>query len=184
MSYTVMMDAIHPDAAAIPAATQKVAGYVTGSEDILWTAQDWDRFPKAGHVRIDQSPELALWADGGADVADMESGAASMETVLTQAKVREARGWWSFVYVNQGSLAPLESAASEAGLSKLQVWIADWDLSEAEAAARLTGNVVAVQWASPSSNPHTIVPGGTQTLLEANIDLSVTVPGWFSHMIC
>ena len=40
---------------------------------------------------------------------------------------------------------------------------------------------MAVQWASPTSNPNTIVPGGTQTLADANIDISVTIPSWFAY---
>jgi hypothetical protein len=63
--------------------------------------------------------------------------------------------------------------------------VADWSLSEAEAAKILTTSgdypVVAVQWASPTSNPNTLVPGSHLTLSEANVDLSITVASWFAH---
>src|SRR5208282_1967211 len=97
ISYTVMIDAIGADSANIPADAPKVAGYVTGSDGVPWTAADWARFIQAGHVRIDQSPTLSAWASGAADVADMENGAATQGTVIIQGLVRQAKGWWSFV---------------------------------------------------------------------------------------
>ena len=36
----------------------------------------------------------------------------------------------------------------------------------------------AVHWASPTSNPGTIVPGGTLTLAQAQVDLSVAEDAW------
>ena len=179
-SYAIMLDAIGGDADNIPATTPKVAGYVTGTGDVPWTAADWARFPQAGHVRIDQSPTLTVWATS-ADVADMETGAATEGTVVAQGLVRQAKGWWSFAYVSQVNLASLQDAARAAGLTRLQYWVANWNLDEAEAAAQLGGDIVAVQWASPTSNPDTIVPGGTQTLADANIDISVTIPSWFAY---
>ena len=114
-------------------------------------------------------------------VADMETGAATEGTVIAQGLVRQDKGWWSFAYVSQANLASLADAAHAAGLTRLQYWVANWNLDEAEAAALLGGDIVAVQWASPTSNPDTIVPGGTQTLADANIDISVTIPSWFAY---
>jgi hypothetical protein len=182
MSYVVMIDATHSSAGNVPVSTSKVAGYVTGTGNIEWTPSDWARFPSSGHVRIDQSPALAAWASGAADVADVESGAATVASAIAVGLERQKNGWWSFVYVAEGNVGALTSAAAAAGLSKLQVWLANWNLDEAEAAAALSGDVVAVQYASPSSNPSTVVPGGTQTLAEANVDLSVTVPSWFAYV--
>ena len=183
MSYVSMIDAIHAYVTNVPAGTPKVAGYVTGTPDIVWTSADWARFPGSGHVRIDQSPALAHWASGAADVADMENGAASQGSVIAEALERKAKGWLSFVYVAEGNFASLQAAVNAAGLEgHVQFWLANWNLNEAEAAAQLTGDVVAIQYASPSSNPDTVVPGGTQTLSQANLDLSVTVPSWFQHI--
>lgn len=183
MSYTVMLDAIRGNVSNIPVKTPKVAGYVTGTADIEWTPASWARFPSSGKVRIDQSPELASWVSGAADVADMESGAATQDGVIAGALERKAKGWLSFVYVAEGNFTALSGAVNAAGISgHVQYWIANWNLSEAEAAAALTGDVVAIQYASPSSNPATVVPGGTQTLTEANLDISVTVPSWFAYV--
>ena len=94
-----------------------------------------------------------------------------------------ARKWWSTVYVDQADLAGVQAAVATADLTRVQYWLADWSLNEAEAEARLQpnldGGIVAVQWASPSSNPRTLVPGSSLTLAEANVDLSVTVYGWY-----
>jgi hypothetical protein len=178
-----MVDAISASVANVPVSTGKVAGYVTGTPDIQWTAADWARFPGAGHVRIDQSPDLASWISGAADVADIENGAGTQESAVAGALARKKRGWLSFIYVAQGNLSSMKDAVNAAGLSaSVSYWVANWDLSEAEAAAALSGDIAAIQWASPSSNPQTVVPGGSRTLSEANVDLSVTVPGWFEYV--
>jgi hypothetical protein len=81
--------------------------------------------------------------------------------------------------------ATLTRALRAAGHTGVDLWVANWSLSEAEAARLLTTSgdypVVAVQWASPTSNPNTPVPGSTRTLAEANVDLSVTVASWFAY---
>ncbi len=183
MSYAVMVDAIHANVSNVPVATGKVAGYVTGTPDIEWVPGDWARFPDSGKVRIDQSPALASWASGAADVADMENGAATQASVIAEALTRKAKGWYSFVYVAEGDFAALQGAVDAAGLlGHVQYWVANWNLDEAQAASQLAGDVVAVQFASPSSNPDTVVPGGTRTLAQANVDLSVTVPSWFAYI--
>ena len=41
--------------------------------------------------------------------------------------------------------------------------------------------IVAVQWASPSSNPDTPLPRSSLTLEQANCDLSVTLDYWHRH---
>jgi len=175
-----MIDTIHDNVGSIPMGTPKVAGYVTGTPDIQWVSADWDRFPNSGHVRIDQSPTLSSWVSGGADVADVENGAGTIEQACVQARAREAKGWWSFVYISAGNLAALQSAVASFGLTKVQYWVANWNLNEAEAGDQLGGDMVAIQWASPSSNPDTVVPGGSETLTAANVDLSVAIPSWFA----
>jgi len=68
-----MGDAISAQAASLPAGLDLVAGYVTGSPDIQWTAADFARFPGVPHVTIDQgftgSPVPS------ANVIDVEAGA-------------------------------------------------------------------------------------------------------------
>jgi hypothetical protein len=180
VSYQVMIDAMHTSVVNIPENSPLVAGYVTGTPEIAWTAQDWARFP-GGHLRVDQSPDLAQWAAGNADVADIEQGAGTSYEAVAGAMARTGKGWLSWVYTSQANLASLRSALEAAQLTgHVQFWVANWDLSEEEAVSQLSGDVVAIQFASPSSNPVTIVPGSVLTLAQANADLSVTIPGWFT----
>ena len=85
---TLMIDAIHANVGNIPAQTLKVGGYVTGTPDIKWTAQDWDRFPAAGTVRIDQSPQLAAYATNAGSVADIEALAGTVGAFVTASESR------------------------------------------------------------------------------------------------
>ena len=184
---TVMIDAIHANVGNVPASTPKVAGYVTGTPDIRWTHQDWQRFPRAGTLRIDQSPGLAEYASNAASVADIEPGAGTVGAFVTasQSRLRLHRLLW--FYGTQSVISQVSAALTAAGipLSECGAWLANWNLSEAEADAALGTAIagirlVGVQWASPTSNPGTKVPGSNLTLAQAQVDLSVTVPGWFA----
>jgi hypothetical protein len=183
MTAITMIDATHASAGNIPATAAKVAGYVTGSPGIQWTTADWARFPRAGHVRIDQSAGGALFASGAADVLDIETGAAITEDAIKAIPERHKRGEYSTVYIAAGNLAALQDALKALGttiaMNKVGFWVANWDLSQAEAEDALGNEIVAVQWASPASNPGTLVPGTRLTLQQANLDLSVTQPGWY-----
>ena len=184
---TPMIDAIHANVGNVPASTPKVAGYVTGTPDIRWTHQDWQRFPRAGTLRIDQSPGLAEYASNAASVADIEPGAGTVGAFVTasQSRLRLHRLLW--FYGTQSVISQVSAALTAAGipLSECGAWLANWNLSEAEADAALGTAIagirlVGVQWASPTSNPGTKVPGSNLTLAQAQVDLSVTVPGWFA----
>jgi hypothetical protein len=182
----LMIDATHDNVANIPASTPKIAGYVTGTPGVEWTTQDWDTFPSAGKLRIDQSPDLASYACNAASVADIEPGAGTIATFVAACANRLRIGRLLWVYCDQGTVGQVSAALLEASmpLGKCGVWLANWNLSQVEADAvlgtHLAGiQVVAVQWASPTSNPSTTVPGSQLTLAEANVDLSVTRPGWF-----
>jgi hypothetical protein len=182
---TIMIDTIHADVGNIPVSTPKVAGYITGTADIRWTTADWDRFPNSGKVRINQDGSTDVSEAGIANVADYEAGAFTEAQVLEWVKLRKHSDLACAIYVAASSRAALTSALKEAGHTGVDLWVADWSLSEAEAAELLTTSgdypVVAVQWASPASNPNTLVPGGSKTLAEANVDLSITVASWFAH---
>lgn len=186
MSYEVMLDTIGGSVSGIPANCGKVAGYVTGTDgtggttDIKWNSADWARFPTAGKVRIDQSPTLSAWES--ADVFDVETGAATIATAVARAKQREAKGWYTFIYISQGNYSTLTEAVKNAGLKKVQYWVANWNLDESEAAAQLGGDIVAIQWASPSSNPDTVTPGSSVDLKTSNVDISVTIPAWYQFV--
>lgn len=182
-----MYDTIHADAGHIPADAVKVAGYVTGTADILWTASDWARFPHAGKVRIDQSPAGAHYANGDANVYDIEANAGTVaQFAVTLAPSRHQRGMTNCPYSSRSGLASLETALdavkADGWWHGMDAWLADPSLSLAEA-TRLIGTILngfkirAVQWAWPSTNPDNKVPGGT--LGELNLDLSVTDAAWY-----
>ncbi len=187
-----MIDATHASASNIPATAPKVAGYVTGTKDIAWTPTDWLRFPHSGRVRIDQG---YTWPPDphSYDVIDVENLAVTVAEVPAAVHNRIVNGiQWTTVYASDAPLAAVEAALIAAAAQyghgwywgHVDCWLADWDLSEQEAVAKL-GTLVhgltcrAVQWASPRWNPGTLVPGSTLTLRQANVDLSVTQNTWF-----
>jgi hypothetical protein len=189
---TNMIDSIHATCHNIPAGTRKVAGYVTGSADIRWRRADWDRFsPRhTGLVRIDQS--FGGRDPLGSDVLDVERGAATPGQVAHWVRTRHAAGKrFSDVYTNRSTFPAIAAALDAAGPGALyhrhvRLWLADWSLSRTQAdhllGTRLHGHkVVAVQWASPSSNPNTPLPRSSLTLRQANCDLSVTLDYWHHH---
>jgi hypothetical protein len=183
---TMMLDSIGSTADNIPTATRKVAGYVTGTGGVVWSALEWTRFAKSGRVRIDQSPGAV--DPLGSDVLDVEAGASPPAAAVDWLKARIANSMpVGAVYGSGGALAAVEAAFKARGVSPanhLYVWLADWNLNQAQATALLGTikygmEVAAVQWASPTSNPNTIMPGGTMTLKQANVDLSVTLDTFF-----
>jgi hypothetical protein len=174
----LMVDTIHANVHNVPANTEKVAGYVSGTPDIRWVAADWDRFSHV-KVRINQSPSAGA-LEG--DVLDSEAGAWTIQEIVTAVEARNRAKLHTTVYISASSVTPLVNALANAKLTGVSLWVADWNLSLAEASAKLTNTgpypVVAYQWASPSSNPSTRLPGSNLTLSEANCDLSVTVASW------
>jgi hypothetical protein len=186
---TTMIDAIGASAGHIPASAPKVAGYVTGTGVVPWDDADWARFPHSGHVRIDQSPAGATYAAGKADVYDIENLAGTPAHFPGLVKTRLAGGLaFCDFYASRATVAQVAAALDAAGPahwygSHVRLWLADWNLSlnEAEDAVgtHLGGFlIVAVQWASPSSNPNTPLPGTSMTLSQANCDLSATADYW------
>lgn len=162
-----MYDSTNP--AAIPPDAQMVAGYVNGPNS-QWPHSGWDRFPHAVKIRIDvgvPTPQPLA-----ADVADLENGnfgtdgspAALAAAGAAWVKTRQARGWWSTLYCDANLLPAVRDACR--GLH-VYYWIANWDLAVPQAAGLIGGDVVAVQWASPTSNG---LP---------DYDLSVVSDSWF-----
>lgn len=175
-----MVDAEGQCSAVIPAETPKVAGYVTGTGGVLWTTENWSRFSLGQVVRIDQSPGTG---DLEAQVKDVEPGCASNDDALSWGLARRAAGFVPCWYTSRDNLTPLLNTLDAGGLTSGQLWVADWSLDEEEAAAEVMAQsgpfpVKAVQWASPTSNPETLLPGTRLTLREANCDLSVADESW------
>lgn len=172
--YVDMVDTIHADVDNIPADFPKVCGYTTGTPDIQWTAQDWARFRHSAKIRLNQQ-------DGSdpfnCDGFDIEPGAWQIPNAVSGASRRRALR--TVFYLPASMLPEAEAAVRAAGLTEWVYYgIANWNLSHEEAVTFLGGRVVWVQWASPTSNPDTLIPGTKLTLAEANADLSVTVPWW------
>ena len=129
-----MIDTIHDDVHNIPVTAPKVAGYSTGTADIRWTAADWDRFPHSGKVRINQDGSTDISEAGVGDVADYEPGAFTEAQVLEWVKLRKHSNLACAVYVATANQATLTRALRAAGHTGVDLWVANWSLSEAEAA--------------------------------------------------
>lgn len=160
-----------------------LAGYVTGTSDIDWSSADWaEAAAKCGTFRYDQSVSLASFAAGKADGADIENGAGTAANAINAAKERQGKGWDSWFYISASGVYKLTADIRAAGLTKVQLIVANWNLSLAEASGQLGALTSGIQWASPMSNPNTICPGTSRTLSELNVDLTVTQPGFFAKV--
>jgi hypothetical protein len=179
-----MIDATHASVGNIPLTAPKVAGYVTGSEGVAWTAADWARFPRASRISIDQDAGSPAFSKGTAEVLDVETGAATIADAVTGVIARHKAGRYSTIYIDTSNLDALKKALTDAGsaiaMNRVGFWIANWNLDQEEAAAQLGNEIVAIQWASPLSNPGTKVPGSSMTLAQANVDLSETLESWYA----
>lgn len=117
----------------------QLAGYVTGSPDIMWTAADWAAHP--GAVRIDQSPvNTAL--DESADVLDVEKGAATFADCAPWAKAALANFACAArqgqrrpaIYMSASNVTNVANALVAGGVtSGVGLWVADWNLTQAQA---------------------------------------------------
>lgn len=177
-----MIDATHGSVSSIPARAPKVAGYVTGTGGVEWTAGDWARFATTAKVRINQMPGTDPLLG---DVLDVEDGAWSNQGAAQACKERRQHGLAINLYSSQDNLTPLLNACIAAGVTSGNLWVANYSLSEAEATAMVVHRygpwpIQAVQWAAPQSNPDTLIPGSNRTLAEGNCDLSVNAPAWMS----
>lgn len=179
-----MLDAIGANAGAIPAGVRRVAIYLTGSGGVPWNQADIARLKHDDPelqtlLRIDQSNSVLSFPFYV--IKDIELGASTIGTFVAEAKERAKVGLRTGAYIQISSLAALRQAVEANGLvDHVEYWVADWNLTRDEAVAYLRDNpsVKAVQWASPTSNPHTLVPGTNRNLVEANVDLSVTRADW------
>lgn len=191
MAETVLtaVDTIHKYVNNIPADSpdiQQVNGYVTQvtpGSDIEWDQADWNRFPKYVEKTIAQLPAN----DPSADILDVEQGAAwSEKAIVDWVRMRHAAQEPAHIYISKDNVPRLDALLTQAHLTdQVYLWLADWNLSEAEARLLLGTEysgfrVEMVQWASPTSNPNTLLPGTNYTLADSGCDLSVAIPfsGW------
>ena len=179
-----MLDTIGANAAAIPKGTRRVAAYVTGSGGIAWSSAEIDALAKKGVqfvARIDQTNAVLSLASIAVLVKDIEPGASTNLTADHEAAQRARLGLRTTLYCMVSDFETLRTTVSSMGIqTHVDYWVADWNLDRQSAISFMAAHpeVVAVQWASPTSNPGTLVPGSRRTLAEANIDLSVTRASW------
>jgi hypothetical protein len=134
-----MGDAIHLNVPALAqAGTDMVAGYVTGTPDIQWTASDFALFAGKVVVTIDQGANGS--PVGSANVRDVEAGA------WTPAAAVQLAGWTAprpTIYCNLSTL-PAVTGAGWTG----DVWLADLTSAPPTSPPPVGGvNVVAQQYA-------------------------------------
>lgn len=135
-------DATHANLSKVPTkGNPQLAGYTTGSSQIVWTSEDWAAHPTA--IRIDQSPtNTAL--DETADVLDFENGAATLADIGPWATAA-LRNFESaarpgqrtpLIYASLSSITNVANALTAAGLNngKVGLWVAHWGVGEANAA--------------------------------------------------
>jgi hypothetical protein len=191
-----MIDATHANLARIPAAVAavlpKVCGYDSGTPDIEWTGPDWSRFPRAGHMVLEQGYTWTAAQILACDGFDVERGTLTAVQAAEGTHMRVAAGIeWTVIYGSDGSLAAVEQALMALGhgwyYGHVEAFLADWDLDLGQATAKLGTEIHgltcrAVQWAPASLNASTLIPGTSLTLGHAQADLSVTDATWHAYV--
>ena len=158
-----MVDVTHSTLArCLETSAEFFAGYLTGSPDIQWTSGDQEsvlhRTPPTQLVWIDQSDDISVRIADIRMIEDVESGAETVTNAVLIAAKRAVAKLDTTIYISAGALAGLEDVV---------------------AAARLPpGRIGGYQYASPTSNPATPLPGTGIILKIANADLSVMLPEW------
>lgn len=140
MGLTPGYDATHENLSSVPKG--QIAGYVTGTPNIVWTDADWESHP--GAIRIDQSPTNDT-LDETADALDFENGAATLADIGAWAKaalanfhtVKRPGQRMPVIYASQNNLTPVANALVAAGLGNagIGLWVANWNLSSLQASA-------------------------------------------------
>lgn len=174
----------------VPNDFEYVFGYVSGLNEVPWTAAEFSKYQGRRITRIYQGAGTYPGLDGF-DEIDVESGACTPQSAADLVAQRVTGGHqWTGIY---GTRSTIEATAALIQAKGADVWnghvycrLADWNLNETEAAAVVGTHIggmtcVAVQWASPTSNPHTLLPGTGLTLSQAAADLNVVdatlIPG-------
>lgn len=151
-------DAIHANISHLPPGRH--AGYVTGTPDIQWTDADWAAHKIA--VRIAQSPLLSVDEAAAADVLDVEAGAATFAecapwaqaALVSFAHAARPGQRRPAIYASASQITNVVNALNAGGVtSGVSLWVADWNLTDAQAAAEVAAAsgpfpVAGVQWKS------------------------------------
>lgn len=181
-------DTIDAKAEFLPGGTPVIWYYVTGTTqrpEIEWEADDVARYPHSQLYRIDQGfgdqADKSRWF--AADEFDLEALAWTPADLVPVIEARNAIEWSTRIYASTGPWLQLLAALAAAGVSARSVYWreANWNLSEAQAGQLLSVVRYAIQWASPTSNARTVIPGTTINLATAGCDLNVarlSPTGW------
>jgi len=170
VSTVLVYDAIGSNFGHLPAGD--AAGYVTGSDGVPWTAQQFTEKP--GAVRIDQTPAGTVW-DATADVDDFENGAVGLSELAPRASARMAAyatgarpGQRSpVIYCSRSDVTEVVNALIAGGVTRgVGLWIADWTNDEASAQAEVAAG----------SGPFPVV--GRQFRNDGTYDTSVFSQAW------
>lgn len=156
--------------------------YVTGTPDVIWQKLFIAHFTANGSrvYRVNQAYDSSSDQDG--DEFDIEALAWTPAQFADVVAERRTHHWSTRGYCTWSSYGQVKQELAERGLGE-SVWfrIADWNLDEHLADLELHADVYAGQWASPTSNPLTMIPGTGLTLAEAGVDLNVLLleyTGW------
>lgn len=185
MTFTQFIDVTSDNAGNAPLVKGGIRAYYdTGSSWVQETAGQVAAAKTAGMgiILIDQSPGLAKFATGQADVADIENGAGTTSALIAAVRTRQGHRWQSTAYVSYGSLAGLRTALSDAGLdmSLVLFGVADysWSIAGAERLLGENADWAYAQYGSNLTNPRTLVPGTDVTLEQAVADINVGRDSW------
>lgn len=159
---------------------QAVWAYDTGTGGIPWTPNERAHFHDL-HARVYLVNQGAVQGPGQAlrgDEFDFEQGAWTVANLIEIVTARRAVSWSTRIYCTWANYAVIKQALARAGIGDSVYYrIADWDLNSHLAELELHADVYAGQWASPTSNPHILVPGTSLTLSEVIADLNVILLG-------
>lgn len=186
----------------------QMAGYVTGSAGIAWSAQQFAAHP--GAVHIDQTPAGSQW-DDTADVDDFERGAVLLGELADRAKARKAAFASNkrpgqrepMVYASASNISDVANALVSGGVkSGVSLWVANWGVTEGYAAEQVRkaagpfpinawqfANAGLFDWsvfsrawlANVSAGPaHKHLTDGSESLTQLAASRGMSVQGWLS----
>jgi hypothetical protein len=174
------IDAQYSQLRYIPAGVPAIWPYVTGTTGICWPDDAINGFNGARITRVNQGYDSPGPFHG--DEFDFERGAWTLDQIVSAAIERARYHWSTRIYATYDGYGQAKAALARAGLGRSVFYrIADWDLSEHLASLAAYGDVYGGQWASPTSNPDTVIPGTHISLATANVDLNVVLlenTGW------
>jgi len=108
-----------------------MAGYITGTDGVAWTAAQWAAHPRA--IVIDQSPEVSA-AEPAADVFDVERGAVTLQELgllVSAAQLSYRHGTRPgqrepTIYASRSNVTPVVNTLNNAHItSGVNLWVAE-----------------------------------------------------------